>query len=87
MDQLTKEQIEIALERYLKQKEYSKCYYKQYQKDNKEKIKVYNLMKYHENKEKCCNQKKEYYEKNKEMIKKKSLERYYKKKEKEIKEQ
>ena len=50
MDQLTKEQIEIALERYLKQKEYSKCYYRQYQKDNKEKINAYNLEKYHENK-------------------------------------
>ena len=65
MDKLTEEQVKIALERYLKQKEYSKCYYKQYQKDNKEKIKVYNLMKYHENKEKICLQKKEYYKRKK----------------------
>ena len=28
MDQLTEEQVKIALERYLKQKDYSKCYCK-----------------------------------------------------------
>ena len=57
MEQLTEEQVKIALERYLKQKEYSKFYYKQYQKDNKDKINAYNLEKYHENKEKICLQK------------------------------
>jgi len=65
MENLTEEQVKIALERYLKQKEYSKCYYKKYQNKNKEKINAYNLEKYHENKEKICLQKKEYYRRKK----------------------
>jgi hypothetical protein len=45
--QLTEEETKKIIENYMKNKEYAKKYYKEYQQTNKEKINAYNLMKYH----------------------------------------
>ena len=65
MELLSKEKTMKIIEQYLKQREKAKPYYKQYQKENKEKINAYNIEQYHKNKEKILLQKKEYYKRNK----------------------
>ena len=65
MDLLSKEKTMKIIEQYLKQREKAKPYYKQYQKENKEKINAYNIEQYHKNKEKILLQKKEYYKRKK----------------------
>ena len=50
--ELSKEKTDKIIQQYLKQREKAKPYYKQYQKDNKEKINSCNIEQYYKNKEK-----------------------------------
>jgi hypothetical protein len=49
--ELTKEKTDKIIEQYLKQREYAKIYYQDYQRTHKEKINAYNIEQYHKNKE------------------------------------
>jgi len=63
--ELTKEKTDKIIQQYLKQRDYAKIYYQQYQKENKDKINAYNVEQYHKNKERILLQKKEYYKRKK----------------------
>ena len=63
--ELSKEKTDKIIQQYLKQRDYAKIYYKDYQKKNKEKINAYNIEQYHKNKERILLQKKEYYQRKK----------------------
>ena len=63
--ELTKEKTDKIIEQYLKQREYAKIYYQDYQRTHKEKINAYNIEQYHKNKERILLQKKEYYQRKK----------------------
>jgi hypothetical protein len=63
--ELTKEKTDKIIQQYLKQRDYAKIYYQQYQKENKEKINAYNIEQYYKKKEKILLQKKEYYKRKK----------------------
>ena len=63
--ELTKEKTDKIIEQYLKQREYAKIYYQDYQRTNKEKINAYNIEQYHKNKERILLQQKEYYQRKK----------------------
>ena len=49
--ELTKEKTDKIIQQYLKQRDYAKIYYQDYQQKNKDKINAYNLEQYHKNKE------------------------------------
>jgi hypothetical protein len=63
--ELTKEKTDKIIQQYLKQREYAKIYYQDYQQKNKEKINAYNIEQYYKKKEKILLQKKEYYKRKK----------------------
>ena len=63
--ELTKEKTDKIIQQYLKQRDYAKIYYQQYQQENKDKINAYNVEQYHKNKERILLQKKEYYKRKK----------------------
>ena len=63
--ELTKEKTDKIIQQYLKQRDYAKIYYQQYQKENKDKINAYNVEQYHKNKERILLQKKEYFKRKK----------------------
>ena len=63
--ELSKEKTDKIIQQYLKQRDYAKIYYQDYQKKNKEKINAYNIEQYHKNKERILLQKKEYYQRKK----------------------
>ena len=63
--ELSKEKTDKIIQKYLKQRDYAKIYYQDYQKKNKEKINAYNIEQYHKNKERILLQKKEYYQRKK----------------------
>ena len=72
--ELSKEKTDKIIQQYLKQRDYAKIYYQDYQKKNKEKINAYNIEQYHKNKERILLQKKEYYQrKKKEKAEKKEM--------------
>jgi len=47
MELLSKEKTLKIIEQYLKQREKAKIYYKEYQKENKEKLNTYNIEQYY----------------------------------------
>ena len=63
--ELSKEKTDKIIQQYLKQRDYAKIYYQDYQKKNKEKINAYNIEQYHKNKERILLQNKEYYQRKK----------------------
>ena len=65
MELLSKEKTMKIIEQYLKQKEKAKIYYKEYQKENKEKLNTYKIEQYYKIREKILLQKKEYYKRKK----------------------
>ena len=71
--ELTKEKTDKIIQQYLKQRDYAKIYYQQYQKENKDKINAYNVEQYHKNKERILLQKKEYYKKGRNKKRKKRI--------------
>ena len=63
--ELSKEKTDKIIQQYLKQRDYAKIYYQDYQKKNKEKNNAYNIEQYHKNKDRILLQKKEYYQRKK----------------------
>jgi hypothetical protein len=60
--ELSKEKNDKIIQLYLKQRDYAKIYYQDYQKKNKEKNNAYNIEQYYKKKDSILLQKKEYYQ-------------------------